>query len=103
MGRGGIPLMKPIKHCCSWLDQRFVVLGKKSNCSFVSPNNFSVVQEWAVVAAGLTQFSFRNGRGVSQKRIHQSCLTCAVPAHQGDFLSTGHACGELSNYRSIAV
>src|SRR5216684_3873329 len=46
---------------CPWLDQRFVVLSKVSNRGLVPPDDLSVVQEWAVVAAGLAQFCFRHG------------------------------------------
>src|SRR5712691_13405353 len=98
MGRRGVPLMKPFEHRCSRLNQSFVVLGKESNRSFVSPDNLSIVQKWAVVAAGFPEFSFGNSRGVCQQRIHQSRLTGTVPAHQRNLFSTSHACRELTNY-----
>jgi hypothetical protein len=48
--------MKPLQHLDARLDQRLVVLGEISDSSFMTPDNFSAVDEGPVVAAGFAQF-----------------------------------------------
>src|SRR5437588_12683268 len=95
--------MEPFEDGGSWFDERFVVLGKISNSSFVPPDHFSVVQKCAVVAAGLAQFSFRDRRRVCQQSIHQRGLACSVPSHERDLLPASYARREILNHRNLPV
>jgi hypothetical protein len=58
--------MQPLESRHAGLDERFVVLGKISHRSFMTPDHFSARQELSVISAGLAQFSFWNRRRVRQ-------------------------------------
>ena len=87
VGCARVPAMQPFERRHSFFDQRAVVLREISDGRFVSPDDLAVAQERAVVAAGLAQLSFRNGRRVGQQRIQQRRLARAVAAHQRDLFA----------------
>ncbi len=74
--------MQPLERRHSFFDKRAVVLGEISDGCFVSPDDLAAGKELAVVAAGLAQLRFRNGRRVGQQSVQQCGLAGAVAAHQ---------------------
>src|SRR6267378_5058186 len=80
-----------------------MILRKKSDSRFVTPDNFSAVHERPIVAACFSQVRLRNRGRVREQRVHQSGLAGAVPAHQRDFFSADYTRRETGNYFGIAV
>src|ERR1700730_6057149 len=99
----GLPLMKPFEDCHPRLDQCLMILSEISNRGLVPPNDFSLTQEWSIVAAGFAEFILRNGGKVCQYRIQQRRLASTVSPHQCDLLSPYDACRKASNHLGLAV
>ena len=101
--RRGIPLMQPVEHGHAAFDQAAMVLREISDGGFVSPDDFSGVDERAVVAAGLAQFGFGRGGRVREQSVDQRGLAGSVAAHEGDAFAASNAGGEVADDVVIAV
>src|ERR1700719_1371864 len=66
-------------------------------------NDFPAGEERTSVAAGVAQFGVWNRRRACQESIKKSGFARAVPAHQGDFLSTGYAGRETSDDFGVVI
>ena len=80
-----------------------MILSEVSDGSFMSPYHLAGVDEWAVVATGLTQFGFRRGRRIRQQSVQQRSLPCPVAAHQRDFFPSRDAGGKVADDSLLVV